>query len=267
MTIASIGSSSSGNSYLIRSGSTNLLLDVGLSARAIREGLASFGVDEANISGICVTHEHIDHVRSIRAISRACDNAEVIATMGTAENCENFEHVPDDRLRMIRAQDNIHIGDIGIKAFALSHDAAEPVGYSFTSGDTKLTVVTDTGIVTGEIYNEIIDSDMLVLEANHEIEMLEVGPYPYFLKQRILSDHGHLSNIAAGEALASVIESRRSAGMPSGLRVMLAHLSTTNNTPDNAGMTVTDVVRDRGFEPGTDYSVTIAAKKNITGIE
>lgn len=174
LAIQSIGSSSSGNSYLITDGTTHLLLDVGLSGKNIRAALADANISEDAVSGILVTHEHVDHVKSIRMMSRICENAEVIASRGTAHNCDKFQYVPEDRLRYFSAQDETRIGDIQIKGFALSHDASEPLGFSFRKDNTKITVVTDTGTVTDEIYEEIRTSDVLVMEANHELSLIHI---------------------------------------------------------------------------------------------
>lgn len=275
--ILSIGSSSSGNSYLIRSKSTDIVLDVGLAARTILHALESSGVKPDTVRSILVTHEHVDHVKSLRAVAKACRNASVISTKGTMEACDRFEYVEADRLRRIAAQDEFAVGDIGVKAFSLSHDAAEPVSYSFTCGETKLVVVTDTGTVTDEIFDEMKDADLLVLEANHEVSVLQMGPYPYPLKRRILSDHGHLSNIAAGESMIRMLEHRIDtgrAGVPTAARggmvnarprVMLAHLSTTNNTPETAGLTVRNLLEEQEFYRGIDYDLGIAAKSDPTG--
>ncbi|MBQ6622960.1 MAG: MBL fold metallo-hydrolase [Mogibacterium sp.] len=273
--IISIGSSSSGNSYIVTNGRTHLLLDVGLSAKRIRTALAGAGIPEEAVRGILITHEHTDHIQSIRMLTKVCANAEIVTSRGTAWNCEKFEHVPEARRRYVSAQDALQIGEIRIRVFALSHDAAEPVGYSFTCGRTKLTVVTDTGIVTEEIFEEIKKSDLLVLEANHEVTMLEMGPYPYPLKRRILSDHGHLSNVAAGEALVRMLQYRPSIdtaklpeinGRPALPKVMLAHLSSQNNTPANASVTVRDILWQNEFRAGEDYGLGIAAKDQVSDL-
>ena len=258
----SIGSSSSGNSYLIRSEHTNILLDLGLAARRIKEAVLDSGIGIEDIDGICITHEHIDHVRSIRAISGWAQGAEVFASWGTVNECENFSYVPDERLHLVSAQQCFEIGDVSVRTFSLSHDAAEPIGYSFSSGGDTLTVITDTGYISDEIFEEMASANKLILEGNHEVRMLEVGPYPYILKRRILGEHGHLSNEAAGDALSRVLELRRDD--ETATRVMLAHLSTTNNTPDNAEITVADILRVNGFKAGEDYSICIAAKCGAT---
>ncbi|MBR0373922.1 MAG: MBL fold metallo-hydrolase [Mogibacterium sp.] len=267
--IISIGSSSSGNSYLITSGRTNLLLDVGLTGRVIKSALAGFGLCAKDINGLFVTHEHIDHIRSLRMMARECADAQIVTSRGTRNACPAFEFIAPDRLKLVQSQSELVIGDIYARAFSLSHDAAEPVGFSFSSGGESLTVVTDTGVVTDEIFYEIAGADKLVLEANHEVSVLEVGPYPYMLKRRILSDVGHLSNEAAGNALARAVDLRVDkvkAGQDP-IHVMLAHLSTTNNTPDNARLTVKDVLREHGFAAGNDYLLNIAAKSDITPMD
>lgn len=245
------------------------MLDVGLAACRIEKALASLGLSNDGIEGILLTHEHTDHIKSIRAMSKRCGNATVVSSMGTADNTTNFACVPENRIKIVSPQDEFSIGDIRVKAFSLSHDARQPISYTFSYGGQSLSVVTDTGIVTDEIFEEIKKADMLVLEANHEVEMLRVGPYPYNVKRRILSDIGHLSNEAAGITLSQLLEARRSeasskrSDVP---RIMLAHLSSTNNTPDNAGITVRDTVHERGFDVGVDYRIGIAARSEVTDL-
>lgn len=264
--IVSIGSSSSGNSYIVTNGRTRILLDTGLSCKKIRGGLAIHGIPEDAVSGILITHEHIDHVNSIRATTKALANAHVFASRGTIAGCDKFQYVPNDRLHAIAAQDERMIGDIRVKAFRLSHDANEPIGYSFRSGDTKLTVVTDTGIVTDEIFEEIKNSDILVLESNHEVSMLEMGPYPYSVKRRILSDHGHLSNVTAGETLARMLDQRASMNLRQPPQILLAHLSFNNNAPSVADVTVKNILADCGFNHGHDYIMDIADKDIVSDV-
>lgn len=260
--ITSIGSSSSGNSYLIRSEQTTLLLDLGLSAKKIKEALSQNNIEKQDVAGVLITHEHIDHVKSVRQISKDCDNARFFASRGTIDNTDKFDHVEEERINYVQAGDSFAIGDIIVKAFELSHDAAEPLGFSFSSGGDYLSVVTDTGIITEEIMLEMKKANKLVFESNHEEQMLLMGPYPYTVKRRILSDHGHLSNIATGEVLAEVLNSHcEQFGQ---LQIMLAHLSDTNNTAYQARITVCDILRESGFENNRDYSIIVAAKEGIT---
>ena len=298
--IRSIGSSSSGNSYLIQGGNTNVLLDLGLSAKKIKTALSTLGVEKDSIEAVLITHEHIDHVRSVRQISKDFDNIRFYASRGTVENTDKFDYVDDTRLTYIKAGDTFQIGDFAVKAFALSHDAAEPVGYSFECGGERLSVITDTGIVTAEIFEEMKRADKLVFESNHEKNILLMGPYPYNVKLRILSDEGHLSNVTAGEVLAEVLKSKeKKRGEARGeaeardeaetssarevrdvaeaaeardeaetssarLKVMLAHLSDTNNTPYQARITVGDILQSAGYEADRDYELIVAMKEGIT---
>ena len=301
--IRSIGSSSSGNSYLIQGGNTNVLLDLGLSAKKIKSALSTLGVEKDSIEAVLITHEHIDHIRSVRQISKDFDNIRFYASRGTVENTDKFDYVDDSRLTYIKAGDTFQIGDFAVKAFALSHDAAEPVGYSFECGGERLSVITDTGIVTAEIFEEMKRADKLVFESNHEKNILLMGPYPYNVKLRILSDEGHLSNVTAGEVLAEVLKAKgkkRGEASEAGeardeaeaseateireeaepgeirdeaeaadassarLKVMLAHLSDTNNTPYQARITVGDILQSAGYEADRDYELIVAMKEGIT---
>ena len=262
--VISIGSSSSGNSYIIRAGGCNIILDVGLTAKRIITALTDYDISPEDVDAVLVTHEHVDHVRSIRAISRKCSNALFLTSRGTYEHTENFKFVPEERLRIIPAGATEEIGGVSIKAFSLSHDASEPISYTMSFGGEKLGVVTDTGIITDEIYNEISDADMLVFESNHDEDLLLFGEYPYPLKMRIKGDHGHLSNRYAGEILAKIMTERHDKSLDERpLRIMLAHLSFHNNAPFYARSTVEAILKDNGFARNEDYDLTIAARDEI----
>ncbi|MBQ0004772.1 MAG: MBL fold metallo-hydrolase [Clostridiales bacterium] len=262
--VYSIGSSSSGNSYIIQGGSTAVLLDVGLAGKTIKQGIAEAGLSPADIQGILVTHEHIDHVRSVNMMAKNCSEAMLYASRGTIGGCSNFNKVDKSRINLVAAGDCFTIGDLSVKTFALSHDAKEPVSYSFECGGDRLSVVTDTGVVTEDIYKEIICSNKLVFESNHEEGLLMVGPYPYSVKRRILSDYGHLSNAASGDALSRMLKDRTYDGQPD---IMLAHLSSNNNTPSQAEWTVTEKLADKGFDRMRDYRLDIALKEGLSVLE
>ena len=286
--VISIGSSSSGNSYIIRAGGRVLLLDVGLTAKKIVGALSEIGLEPEDVDAVFVTHEHVDHVKSVRAVCRKCCNADFYATRGTVIGTPNFAYVPDDRLHIVSAGDTLIIGETGesqpedrknvrVDVFEISHDAREPVSYAFTCGGEKLAVVTDTGIITDSIFEAISDADKLVFESNHDEGLLMYGEYPYPVKMRIKSDHGHLSNKYAGETLAKLLENRKTmaAGMvhgpseagdrsPRPLEIMLAHLSFHNNAPYYARNTIVPILKENGFEMDEDYTLTIAAKDETT---
>ena len=286
--VISIGSSSSGNSYIIKAVGRVILLDVGLTAKKIVGALTDNGLAPEDVDAVFVTHEHVDHVKSVRAVCRKCCNADFYATRGTIVGTANFAYVPDDRLHIVSAGDTLIIGETGeaqpedrknvrVDVFEISHDAREPVSYAFTCGGEKLAVVTDTGIITDSIFEAISDADKLVFESNHDEGLLMYGEYPYPVKMRIKRDHGHLSNKYAGETLAKLLENRKTmaAGMvhgpseagdrsPRPLEIMLAHLSFHNNAPYYARNTIVPILKENGFEMDEDYTLTIAAKDETT---
>ena len=306
--VVSIGSSSSGNSYIILAGSRTILLDVGLTAKKIIGALEHFDISPEEVDAVLVTHEHVDHVKSVRAISRKCCNAVFFTSRGTYDATENFGYVPDERLRIVSAGDKVTFCDPGdavtIEVFPLSHDAREPLGYAVSCGDEKLAVVTDTGIITDEIYEVIKDAGKLVFESNHDEHLLMFGEYPYYVKQRIKSDLGHLSNDYAGSILSRLLSERYEdlhpeTGIFSGsahdeyidleadldsdadddpgrtdsgaagssdkaISIMLAHLSEHNNLPLYASQAVEAALNDSGFRRGVHYRLTVAAKETLT---
>ena len=165
--IVSVGSSSSGNSYIIKTEGRTILVDAGLPAKTIIGALDHLGTDPADVDAVLITHEHVDHVKSVRAISRKCCNAFFYVSRCTFENAAGFSHVPQERVILLSAGEIVRLDnddDMEIGAFPLSHDAAEPLGFTVTSGDEKLAIVTDTGIVTEEIYTAISDAGLLTPE-------------------------------------------------------------------------------------------------------
>ncbi len=277
LNLISIGSSSSGNSYLIQSDSTNIILDVGLSAKRIKAGIEFAYLRPDNIDAILVTHEHTDHVGSIRAISKACENAFIYASRGTVNMCDKFQYVEPSRIRYVKATDEFEIGNIRTNVFKLSHDAAEPIGFAFTDGEDTLVVATDTGVLTPDIFQRMATANMLLIEANYEEQLLMVGPYPYQVKRRILSEYGHLSNVNSAEVLVELLKQRalateveveaESEVEGNALRVMLGHISANNNSPLQASMTVISELEQAGFSRGRDYIMTVASKEELVVME
>lgn len=271
MQIISIGSSSSGNSYIIKAAGRAIILDVGLSCKAIMAALGEEQIEPDDVAAVLVTHEHVDHAKSVRAVSRKCQKATFYASRGTIESAAAFSYVPEERLMFISAGESFNIesaeenegGGITITAFELSHDALEPIGFTIEADGEKLAVITDTGIIKDDTYEAISDSDQLVFEANHDVDMLMFGEYPYPVKVRIKGDKGHLSNDYAADALSRILSDRKgSAEKP--LRVMLAHLSFHNNAPLFARQTVEDRLGADGFRPGEDYLLEVAMKEGLT---
>lgn len=255
----SFASGSSGNCYMVKSDHTTLLVDVGITGKRVFAGLEERGVEPEEIDGILITHEHIDHVRSLRMVSKKAANAGVYASRGTLN--EIADKVPADRVYGVPGEKPFYIGDIEVNPFHLSHDAAEPTGYSFAHGGKQLTIVTDTGFVSEEIFQQVESADLLILEANHEVNILKMGAYPYPLKRRILGDEGHLSNEAAGYCLCQMLRKREHDRIP---HVVLAHLSKENNTPGQAYLTIRNILFEEDFYIDKDLKLDIANRDEVS---
>ena len=182
-------SGSSGNSIFIASKNTKILIDAGLPGSRIENALKELNETSSNLDGIFVTHEHIDHVKGVGVLSRKYD-IPIYANKLTWDSMQcNIGKIKDENIRVLD-KDSISIKDMEINNFSIAHDAADPIGYSVFSEGKKVCVATDLGYFSDEVRDAIIDGDVILLECNHDIEMLKVGPYPYVLKKRILSDIG-----------------------------------------------------------------------------
>ena len=255
LAICSFASSSAGNSFLIQSQSTRILADIGISAKKTEESLAACGLSCVELDGIVLTHEHIDHVRGIGTLlAKKPYRGPVFTTRGTCESvAQKYPQTEGKQFEIVRSGDHFFVGDIEVNVFRISHDAAEPVGYNVFSGEKKITLATDIGHVTDTIRESIEDSDVLLLEANHDVEMLKKGGYPWSLKQRILGENGHLSNHTAGRLLAEVMTGKMK-------YVFLGHLSEENNNPHLAYETVEEILRNNRIEVGTHVKMDMASR-------
>ena len=207
------------------------------------------------LDGIVLTHEHIDHVRGIGTLlAKKPYRGPVFTTRGTCESvAQKYPQTEGKQFEIVRSGDHFFVGDIEVNFFRISHDAAEPVGYNVFSGEKKITLATDIGHVTDTIRESIEDSDVLLLEANHDVEMLKKGGYPWSLKQRILGENGHLSNHTAGRLLAEVMTGKMK-------YVFLGHLSEENNNPHLAYETVEEILRNNRIEVGTHVKMDMASR-------
>ena len=217
-----LGSGSRGNAVLMQSGNTRILVDAGFGPRTIAKRLLSIGVSPSSIQAVVVTHEHIDHARGV-ATGAARWGWQIYATAGTQGACLEFAEAG---ARTLVANETMTIGDFDIQPVAISHDATEPVAMIATdsTNGVRAAIVYDLGVMTESVQRALERVEILVIESNHDGEMLRNGPYPASLKRRIASSHGHLSNRAAGVAAARCAHRDLS-------HVVLAHLSETNNTP------------------------------------
>ncbi|HKK95111.1 MAG TPA: MBL fold metallo-hydrolase [Anaerovoracaceae bacterium] len=257
----SVASSSSGNSYILLNENVGIILDVGVSGKKIKNALNEYKIPYEHIKGILITHEHTDHIKSVGIVAKTFYNSKIYCSKGTEMASSRICALDENRKQIVSAGDSFYIENILIKVFVLSHDAQEPIGYSFECDNKKIVVVTDTGKVTEDIQREMIDSDMILLESNHEVAMLEVGSYPYHIKRRILSDLGHLSNETAANALCEVIKKRKK-GKP--LEVLLGHISSENNDYYNAKIVMTNILEENDIIIGKDVIIDIAGKDNIS---
>ncbi|MCL6516031.1 MBL fold metallo-hydrolase [Alicyclobacillus sp.] len=234
-----LASGSSGNAIYIQTERTRLLLDAGISARQIRDRMRSVGVDAFHdIDAVLLTHEHVDHVRGFPQVAKQTQ-ARVYATEGTWHHtlASVDEWLGPERRETVRAGEPFSVGDIRVTPFSVSHDAEEPVAYRFDADGSSLTVLTDLGYVSDTIKDIVKGCQAYVWEANHDVEMLRSGRYPWHLKRRILGDKGHLSNEDAAVALADLVGD-------SVMQVYLAHLSEENNLPDLAELTVHTILKE-----------------------
>ena len=199
----SFASGSSGNCYLIKNQRSAILIDAGISGKKIFQGLEETGTPFEAVSAVLVTHEHIDHVKSLPIVTKKLPNVLAWANRQTWEHIER--PVAEGCRRVFTTGEDFQIDDFRIRPFAIPHDAAEPVGFSIYYDGRQISIVTDVGCITDEIFEEITNADLLLLEANHEKEILLMGRYPYNLKRRILGDHGHLSNVSAGTCLCRLV--------------------------------------------------------------
>ena len=258
ISICPLSSGSSGNAVLLRSENCVVLVDCGITGKAAEAELANAGVSPENIDAIIVTHEHTDHISGVGVMCRRY-KIPVFATLGTWKAMINsIGKIDPDLIRYIAAEVPFEINGTRFYPFATSHDAAESIGLVFSSGDKSGALATDLGTVSRHIFDLLLPCSIAMLEANHDEVMLVNGPYPQHLKERILSDHGHLSNRMCGALCARLVQQGK-------LRqIMLGHLSTDNNTVRKAYEAVKCSIENVGFSVDGDVSLFVAQRYSIS---
>jgi len=254
----SFSSGSSGNVTFITDDETAILIDCGTTGSYIEACLARLGTDGTQLSGIFLTHAHNDHIASAGVLSRKF-HLPLYATAETfAAGCRQLGALDPCHLHIITVGEDIKIGALTIHAFAIPHDIDGAVSYTIADKDSKFGIATDSGYITEEILENLTGCDTVIVESNHDVEMLQKGPYPYLLKMRILGNTGHLSNNDCGK-LCTILAQK-------GTRAFwLGHLSDKNNLPKLAYQCVSRTLEENGFEVGTDVALNVIPKYWIEG--
>jgi phosphoribosyl 1,2-cyclic phosphodiesterase len=258
----SFGSGSSGNCYFLYTENDGLMIDAGVGIRALKKHFRDYGLSLSQVHHLFITHDHADHIKCVGSISHDL-HLPVYATQlvhgGIDRNyCVTRKVDVADR-RILQSGEQIEAGDFLVTPFSVPHDSSDNVGYSIEVGGVTFCIITDAGCVTSEITSYISGADYLVIEANHDCEMLMAGPYPQHLKERISSGTGHLSNTACGEAIVQNMTERLK-------HVWLCHLSEENNHPELARKTVEGILRSYGVIPGKDVGLDVLKRTMPTGI-
>lgn len=262
MRMASIASGSSGNCIYIGSENTHILVDAGISNKRIQQGLNEIGLKGDDLDGIFITHEHSDHIKGLGVLCRKF-HIPVYATQETLEEIGAMKSLggfDGELLNPICPDGDFSLGDLSVRPFKIDHDAVNPVAYKVRCGGKSVAVATDFGHFDQYIIDNLQGLDALLLESNHDVRMLETGPYPYYLKRRILGDFGHLSNENAGRLLNCVLHDRLK-------KIFLGHLSQENNYEELAYETVKLEINEGSCPYGaSDFSISVARRDAMSEI-
>ncbi|MFV0560650.1 MAG: MBL fold metallo-hydrolase [Enterococcus sp.] len=246
--ISILASGSSGNSFYIETDKKRLLVDAGLSGKKITELMAQVERTPADLDGILVTHEHRDHIHGVGVLARKY-HLDIYANEQTWEAMDPLiGKVPVEQKNIFDMGKVLTFGDLDVESFGVSHDAAAPQFYRFYKDGRSFVILTDTGYCSDHMRGIIKDADGYLMESNHDLEMLRMGPYPWNLKQRILGDRGHLSNEDGAQVMTEVIGDRTK-------RIYLGHLSKENNLKELAHLTMEDTLRYKDLGVGETFEV------------
>ena len=249
----SLGSSSSGNCYYLATDNTQILIDAGISVKPLRNDLKERGVMLTDIDAVFITHDHADHIKAVGHLAHDY-HLPIYATeevhRGINRNyCVTTKLTPE-HTRLIQKSQTVEIGDLRVTAFSVPHDSSDCVGYRVETNEEIFLVITDIGHATELIQQEVSEANYIVLESNHDVDMLMMGPYPSYLKGRIRSGRGHISNADSAKLIAEHAS-------PALRRVWLCHLSEENNHPELAYKAVAMEFGDYGIIPGKDVQLNV----------
>jgi phosphoribosyl 1,2-cyclic phosphodiesterase len=255
----SLSSGSSGNSYYLGSANTGILIDAGISATSVRKHLKSFGIGIEAIAGIIVTPNHTDHIRGLAVLTRRYSLPAFTSERVRRSILGSCKKISAASVREIRLRSSFRLAGFEIEAFPVCHDAPETIGFHICAGSRKITIATDLGHICETAAFYIRAANLLVLESNYDRQMLDEGPYPFFLKARIKSDHGHLDNRQASSFVAEMANENLKT-------VCLAHLSKNNNTPEKALKTLHDTFSEKGIMPANRPCIRVLQRDVPTEI-
>ena len=258
----SFGSGSSGNCYYLFTETDGLIIDIGVGLRTLKKYFRDYGLSLSSIHHVLITHDHADHIKSVGSISFEY-HLPIYATKKVHDGIDrNYcvqRKLSSDKKLIVTPGTPVELGSFHVTPFEVPHDATENVGYEVQACGVTFVIITDAGSITEEMCRHIAHADYLIIEANHDVEMLQRGPYPKHLKDRIMSSTGHLNNHDCGVAIAE--------NMKEGLKhVWLCHLSEENNHPELARKTVEAVLREYGIIAGKDFELEVLKRKTPTGI-
>ncbi len=262
MDFFSVASGSSGNCICLGSDQCHVMIDAGISGKRIEEGMNTYDYTTSDMDGVLITHEHSDHIQGLGVVARKY-GLPIYATKGTADailQSSSVGKIDPSLFHVIEAGKTFFIGNLEIYPMSISHDAADPVAYLVSDGRHRVGIVTDLGYYDADIVSHMEGLDALLLEANHDIHMLQVGAYPYPLKQRILGERGHLSNETSGQLLGQILHD----GMQ---HILLGHLSKENNYDELAYETVRLEI-SLGDNPyrGNDFPIEVAKRNRPSSL-
>ncbi len=263
MRFVSFSSGSSGNCIYTGTDDTHILIDAGISSKRIEKSLSEVGLSPSDVSAICITHEHSDHIKGLEIFEKKF-GIPVYATADTIKEIRKTwsdeEEFPEELFNSVMPDVDFSIGDYTVEPFSTSHDAADPVAYRFKAEGRSLAVATDMGYFNQYTIDHLLDLDAVLLESNHDVRMLETGPYPWYLKQRIMGDFGHLSNDNCGRLVNCILNERLHL-------ILLGHLSKENNMPEIAYETVKQAVDDEESPfSSQDFYLGVAPRDVMTDI-
>lgn len=254
----SLASGSSGNCQYIASEKAGILLDAGLSGKYIHQSLLDIGAKIENLKALFITHEHSDHVKSAGILMRKYGLTLYITPLTFEKIAHKLGKYAEDKVVFLDKNKKVFVDDICVEAFSVSHDAVDAVAYTFEVESNKMGIITDLGHVPLEVLDHMLECQLLMLESNHDEDMLNAGSYPYPLKRRILSHKGHISNVAAAEAIVRTLESKGPLG-----HVILGHLSQDNNTPALAYETVKEILEQNAWPVGERIHLDLAYRSRV----